>query len=155
VSLDADIEALARAPFIGEIGRDALRLIAFSAERLELRAGDILFDKGEAAAGGYVVESGRLVLLPGEGRPEHEVGPGTLIGEMALIVEGTRPVTAIARARSRLFVIPRALFRRMLDEFPEIAEVLRQRLAERMAADREALDAVRTRLDVLDLRGSR
>jgi CRP-like cAMP-binding protein len=155
MSLEDDMAALSRAPFIGEIGRDALRLLAFSAERIELRAGDILFDKGQRADGGYVVTNGRLVLLPGEGRPEREVGPGTLIGELALVIDTERPVTAIARVPTRLFSIPRTLFRRMLEEYPAIAGTLGRYLAARMSDDSVALEDVRARLDALDLRGSR
>lgn len=152
MSLEADIEILARAPFIGGIGHEALRLIAFSAERIELRAGDILFDKGEDANGGYVIETGQLVLLPGNGQAELEVGPGALIGELALVVDTQRPVTAIARTRTRLFSIPRTLFCRMLEEYPRIAATLRTQLAERMEADVGALDDVRADLDALDER---
>ena len=62
------------------------------------------------------------------------LGPGALIGELALIVETRRPATALAVGRARVLVVRRSLFRRMLDEYPEIAVTLRDRIAERLAA---------------------
>ena len=58
-----------------------------------------LFREGEAGDTAYIVESGRLeISLLREGRKVvvAELGPGSLVGEMALIGAGTRSATATA-----------------------------------------------------------
>ena len=60
------------------------------------------------------------------------VGRGALIGELALITETTRPVTATALEPSTVLRIPRGLFLKMLDGYPSAAEKLRDILATRM-----------------------
>jgi CRP-like cAMP-binding protein len=56
------------------------------------------------------------------------VGPQNLIGELALITETRRAVTAVAREPSSVLKISRGLFHRVLREFPKSAETLRQKM---------------------------
>lgn len=155
MALEDDIRALEQAPLLGEVGRDALRLLAFSAEPRRVRAGTPLFAKGDRADGAFVVVSGEVTLSTGDHVPDRTVGSGALIGEMALIIEGTRPAAAVAKSDLNLLVIPRSLFRRMLEEYPDIAARLHARLSERVLADARELERVRATLGALDLRGSR
>ena len=72
----------------------------------------MLFYAGELADGGYVVQEGSLLLEPGtlsEGK-EIIVGPGTLLGELALLTDTVRPATAIAHEPSTVIRISRSLF---------------------------------------------
>ena len=50
MSLDGDIALLKRVPLFGELPTEQLRLIAFSAVRLELVAGQVLFREGGEGA---------------------------------------------------------------------------------------------------------
>ena len=71
------------------LGKQALRVLAIGAETRNLPSGAVLFYAGELADGGYVVQEGSLLLEPGtplEGK-EITVGPGTLIGELALLTD--------------------------------------------------------------------
>ena len=58
MALDDDIAILAQAPLFALMGRDALRLISFAAERRTLDAGEELFRRNAATDGGYVVLAG-------------------------------------------------------------------------------------------------
>ncbi len=51
MALEDDIAALSRAPLFGQLEMDAMRLIAFAAESRNLKAGEVLFRKGERADG--------------------------------------------------------------------------------------------------------
>ncbi len=135
MALDTDIRRLSSVPLLSELDVEALRLIAFSAETRILRAGDILFSKGERASGGFVVVSGAIALDPyGDGRAAAEiVGPDSLIGEMALITETERPVTALARQPTVVLSISRELFHRVLREFPGAAARLQAAIETRLA----------------------
>jgi len=137
MTLERDIDLLKSVPFFDGIPAEPLKLIAFSADSREVSDGQFLFSAGDLAEGGYVVIDGRIDLIdeaPTPPRVLDRLGPGALIGELALIIETKRPATALAVGRARVLAVRRSLFRRMLDEYPEIAVTLRDRIAERLAA---------------------
>ncbi|PTM60428.1 cyclic nucleotide-binding domain-containing protein [Phreatobacter oligotrophus] len=134
MALDDDIALMARVPLFASLGDEPVRLLAFSAETRFLRAGDVLFKEGQAADSGYVVAAGR-VTLESEGEiGEFIAGPGSLIGEIALIIETLRPATATARDPATVLRIPRSLFRRVLTEFPDAAQRIHQDFRDKMRA---------------------
>jgi CRP-like cAMP-binding protein len=145
LNLDENIRVLERTPLFADAGNDALRLLAFSAEVVNLGAGDILFDRGEDAQIGYAVMRGRIKLGTGESGTL-VAGPGALIGEMALLVETKRPCSAYALEPAQLLAIPRPLFRRMLEAFPAIAGGLRTKLISRMRAEHATLQRIESQL---------
>lgn len=148
MSLEENIRALARTPVLADIGRDALRLLAFSVEETDLRMGDVLFERGEAADGAYAVVSGRISLDAG-GDDVRVVGRGALIGELALIVPTDRPCDAVVVEPVTLLYIPRPVFRKMLEEFPKIAKDMKHRLAGKLRAEHAALERLKSQIDKL------
>jgi CRP-like cAMP-binding protein len=134
VSLDDDIRNLGRIPFFSELEVEAQRLIAFAAEMKILRAGDVLFRRGEKSDGGFIVQSGSIALDGSDnGSPSKQiVAAHGLIGEIALLTETERPATAIAREPTTVLRVPRVLFHRVLREFPVSAQRLRQSLTGRL-----------------------
>jgi CRP-like cAMP-binding protein len=131
VTLEQDMRRLSAIPLFAELGPEALRLLAFSGETRIFRTGDVLFRRGEIADGGFILMIGSITLDPmGEGRTAKQiVGPGTLIGERALISALPRPTTAVAREPSTVLKITRRLFYRVLNEFPGSADRVRKNLA--------------------------
>jgi CRP-like cAMP-binding protein len=134
VSLDDDIRNLGRIPFFSELEVEAQRLIAFAAEMKILRAGDVLFRRGEKSDCGFIVQSGSIALDGSDnGSPAKQiVAANGLIGEIALLTETERPATAVAREPTTVLRVPRALFHRVLREFPVSAQRLRRSLAGRL-----------------------
>jgi CRP-like cAMP-binding protein len=131
MSLESDMEVLAEVPLFQELSRDQLRLLAFGAEHRALRAGEILFRAEARADAGFVVASGEVHLVEGEGEARRiamTVGRGTLLGEMALMADTRRPTSAVTATDCDFIRISRPLFRRMLQEYPEIAVLLHQRI---------------------------
>ena len=59
-------------------------------------------------------------------------GAGALLGELALITETRRPATAVTTEDCDLIRIPRTLFRRMLEEYPDIAMALHNKIAQQL-----------------------
>ncbi|WP_309392270.1 cyclic nucleotide-binding domain-containing protein [Chelatococcus sambhunathii] len=129
---------------LDQLGRDAQRLIAFSAERVRLAKGDVLFREGDRADSAYVVAAG-AVTLSRKGA-EKRVGRGALIGELALIDDVLRPATATAAEPTELLKIARGLFRRLFDEYPDLARSLHGRLAARVQANIDELKSLEARL---------
>lgn len=154
MSLNDDIALLARQPLLGLMDRDALRLVAFAAETRSLRAGDVLFRRGEGSDGAFLVISGAVALnREDDGRPADEiVGPGALIGELALFTALERPVTAVAREPTQVMRLARSVMRRVLGESPDSAQAIAQAIAERLHDFNDELAAVGTALRAIDLR---
>ena len=147
MAIDDDIAFLQRVPTIGPLGRAALRILAIGAETRHLNAGDVLFSAGEAADGGYVVHAGRFSLQGAEDGNELTVGPGTLLGEVALFAEAKRTATATALEPAAVLYISRPLFVRMLDSFPDAAHKLRETFAGRLDLATREITNVGTFLD--------
>ncbi|WP_298817075.1 cyclic nucleotide-binding domain-containing protein [uncultured Roseibium sp.] len=127
MSLAQDIAILKQIPMLSDFAEDQLRLLAFSAESMEYGSGQRLFDQDERADGGLVITSGTVSLqIRGEdGFDEVDrVGEGTLLGETALLAENKRPCRAEAVEGVRIIRIRRALFKRMIQEYPELAQRL-------------------------------
>lgn len=146
MSLEKTIAALAEHPVFAALDRDAIRILAFSSDRVELTAGARLFAQGAPADAGYVLVRGALELeATREGMSESlgMVPEGALIGELALLCQTTRPATAIARSPVEVLRIPRSVFRRLLEEYPRGAEELRKRLSERLLRLTSSLEKVR------------
>jgi CRP-like cAMP-binding protein len=109
-----------------------------------------LFSAGEIADAGYLIQEGSfaLELDNADGDPERVAVPrGTLLGESALLTETLRPVTATALESSMVMRIPRSLFLKMLDGFPDAAERLRDHFAHRAEQTARDIVAVREALE--------
>ena len=134
MALDDDIAILIQAPLFNLLNRDALRLVAFAAENRMLRAGDVLFRKGDRSDGGYVVSRGAVALdARDDGSPATFIaGPGALIGQAALFTRISRPATAAAREPSTVIRISPSLMRRVLEEFPDAAAAMQDALIEEL-----------------------
>jgi CRP-like cAMP-binding protein len=148
MSIEDDIAFLERVPTLGLLGRDALRILAIGAESRYLHDGNVLFRQGEPADAGYVLQEGLLSLEPVRGNAEPlMVGPGTLLGELALLTETQRPVTATALEPSTVIRIPRTLFLKMLEGYPEAAVRLRDSFIARAEHSENDMHRVRRVLE--------
>ncbi len=92
--------------------------------------GDVLFNAGDEADAGFVVQRGAFRIEDGAGA-EIIAGPGALIGELALIVAMQRPSTATALEHSSVIRVARSLFQRVLESDPAAARRLRDEFANR------------------------
>jgi CRP-like cAMP-binding protein len=147
MSIEDDIAFLERVPTLAVLGREALRILAIGAENRYVHDGVALFKEGEQADAAYVVQEGSFDLVSeGKGGPA-TVGAGALIGELALVTETMRSATASAREPSTVIRIPRTLFLKMLEGYPDAALRLRNALAARVNDTARELTKVRMGLD--------
>lgn len=155
MTIEDDIAFLERVPTFAQLGFSALQIVAIGSETKQLEDGEVLFRAGETADAGYVIQEGSLKLTkhdPRRSDPSITLGPGVLIGELALVTETVRPVTAIAAEPTTVIRISRSLFRKVLEGFPEAARLMRDRLAERANQATEEISLVRGTLDHPDRR---
>jgi len=132
MSIEDDVVLLERVPTLRLLGTASLRMLAIGSDQRDLGRGDVLFKAGEEADAGYVVQRGSFQVLPGDGG-KHEItaGPGTLLGELALVVAMPRPSSAVALEHSSVIRIARSLFQRVLESDPDAARRLRDEFASR------------------------
>ena len=149
MGLDDDIAFFARVPIFAALDRQALQILAIGAETKQLQSGAVLYYAGELADGGYIVQQGSLRLDPGTYTENAEVvvGPGTLVGELALLTDMVCHATAIAREPTIVIRISRSLFRKMLEGYPAAAVTLRDIMTRRLDGWQRELGGVKQALE--------
>jgi len=148
MSLDSDITLLSRVRLFEGFKPDHLRLLAFGAEARTLGAGTRVYRQDSLSDGGYVIVHGNVDLISGlNDSIISSHGPGGLIGEMALITETLHAASAIATEHTEVLKITRPLFRRMLNEYPELADLLQDRISQSVLEFTGQLDRIRAKLE--------
>ena len=97
MSLTSDIDLLKQVSFFSEFNEDQLRLLAFGAESRVYRAKQVIFRQGDLADSGFVITTGQVrmtISQDGFDQQSQILGPGSLIGEMALLAETRRSAMA-------------------------------------------------------------
>jgi CRP-like cAMP-binding protein len=130
MSIEDDVALLERVPTLRLLGTTALRMLAIGSEQRNFARGDVLFNAGEEADAGFIVQRGAFRIDDGAGA-EIVAGPGALIGELALIAAMRRPSSAVAIEHSSVIRVARSLFQRVLESDPAAARRLRDEFAVR------------------------
>src|SRR3954469_21766603 len=132
MSIEDDVALLERVPTLRLLGREALRVLAIGSEHRDFARGDTLFRIGDDADCGYVVQRGAFRITLEDGSSAETIaGPGTLIGELALIVPMRRPASAISLEFSPVTSRARPRFSRLPESTPAASRPLRDDLASR------------------------
>ncbi|MEI8154236.1 MAG: cyclic nucleotide-binding domain-containing protein [Hyphomicrobiales bacterium] len=148
MSIEDDILFFERVPTLRMLGRDTLRILAIGAESRYVHKGEVLFQSGDAADCGFVVQEGSFRLENNSKlAADIFVGAGTLLGEMALIAAVKRPATATANEPSTVIRISRSLFLKMLEGYPQAALILRDQITMRAQQAVAEIADVRAMLD--------
>jgi CRP-like cAMP-binding protein len=149
MTIEDDVAFFERVPALSVLGRPALRILAIGAESRYVHGGEVLFYAGDAADGGYVIQEGSFNLRTND--PDDAkgiiVGPGTLLGELALVINTDRSATATALEPSTVIRISRNLFLKMLEGYPDVAQKLRDSMAARIDQWTHELRSVKTALE--------
>jgi CRP-like cAMP-binding protein len=130
MSIEDDVALLERVATLRLLGTTALRMLAIGSEQRDFGRGELLFNAGDEADAGFIVQRGSFRITDGNGA-EIVAGPGALIGELALMVAMPRPSTATALEQSSVIRVARSLFQRVLESDPAAARRLRDELANR------------------------
>jgi CRP-like cAMP-binding protein len=130
MSIEDDVALLEGVPTLRLLGTTALRMLAIGSEQRDVARGDTLFNAGDDADSGFIVQRGAFRVNDGGGAAI-VAGPGALIGELALITAMQRPSTAIALEHSSVIRIARSLFQRVLESDPGAGRRLRDEFASR------------------------
>lgn len=103
---------------------------------IDLAAGETLVRKGDDADRLFLVQQGRLEAIidrrDGGDQFLATIGPGDLIGEVALLAGGTRSVTVRAATPCRLTALARSAFEDLVTKYPEISAPFVSAIVERL-----------------------
>ncbi|MCZ7631172.1 MAG: cyclic nucleotide-binding domain-containing protein [Microthrixaceae bacterium] len=100
---------------------------------VEVPAGEVLVDQGDPGTYCYAIAEGTAgVFVSGEHIAT--VGPGSTIGEMALIDHRPRTATVVANDPMILLRFDTHGFNRLLDDMPKAAERIHAILASRLGS---------------------
>lgn len=137
--LDPKLARLASSPVFAQLGERKLRELSPYTDDVTVPAGTVLMEEGSRPRELEVlVEGSASVIL--HGKPVKEVGPGDVIGEMALLNRGLRSATVVTTSETKLIVIDGAHFAALMERFPEIADDLRSLAGARSEEDARATD---------------
>lgn len=112
-------------------------------KRLQLATGEIVFEEGDSPTSAFLIESGRIeIVTVRDGVPMvlSVLGPGDLLGEMAVIDDAPRTATARALTDAVLIEVDRAQINERIDSSDPIVRAL---LKGQLSRYRSALHTLR------------
>lgn len=113
-----------------------------SAERVTLFGGEWLFRQGDEGGALYIVERGRIeVIAEPRGREPvtlRELGPGAVVGELALLSGGLRSASVRARRDTALLRVGGDELEALLEANPAFGRTLLRRVARQLETARPA-----------------
>jgi len=126
-------DEFARVPLLAGLSNSELRWVAQLSTPVELYAGSLLAQQGHPGHEFFLLLGGRVEVV----RDRELIatrGPGSPLGEIALLASRPRTATLIAETPVQLRVASRPEFVGLLGEVPRLAERLYDTMARRLAA---------------------
>ena len=99
---------------------DALLQLFAGSETRNVRAGQTLFREGDPGEAMYVIVEGDLEITI-RGITMERVGPGGIVGEMALVDEAPRTATVSALTDAKVVEVPTRTFEALVAQKPAFA----------------------------------
>ncbi len=103
---------------------EALAMVEAVAEWVKLRAGDTLFEEGDAGDAAYLVATGRLRVVrtpPGQPPQEQgEIGRSEIVGELSLVDGEPRSASVHAVRDSNLIRFTRDAYEELVERYPQV-----------------------------------
>jgi CRP-like cAMP-binding protein len=100
-------------------------------EAVSFAAGQFVFKAGDPGETMYIITEGEVEILDGSTTLE-TAGPGSIVGELALIDDEPRSATVVAKTDCRLVAVDRRRFEYMVQETPFFGLAVMKVLADRL-----------------------
>ena len=127
------VSMLGGVAFFDGFSPDELHRVAELAEEMSADEGALLIDQGRVGQECYVIAEGEAGVLAGD-ELIATIGPGSIVGESALIEQRPRNASVVATTPMQLIVFDTAAFKTLLSEMPKAHDKVMETLAERMRA---------------------
>jgi CRP-like cAMP-binding protein len=125
-------EQLAQVPLFSGLSKKELRLISQLATYLEEPAGTVLTAEGRPGHEFIIVLDGEIEVRQGS-KVIAVRGPGSYVGEIALLDHRPRTATVVAKTPVKISVIGQREFAGLLAEVPELSQQLLATVARRLS----------------------
>jgi CRP/FNR family cyclic AMP-dependent transcriptional regulator len=125
------LDHLASVSLFSTCTKKELQAVARAGDQLVLPAGKVLCEQGTLGREAFVIMAGSAEVRRND-KKVATVGPGTCVGELALLDHGPRTATVIAESEVTALVIGVREFASIIDEVPSIAHKLLKALATRI-----------------------
>jgi CRP-like cAMP-binding protein len=134
--LDSKIGLLENLTIFRGLSRKQLGLVVDVTTKAFFDAGENLITRDDPGDTGFLIMSGAARCLQFVGMPaaDGRVGPGALLGEMAMLVDTVHTLTVQATERVRAVAIHREALRRAMQQDPAIAQQISDNLLIRLQA---------------------
>lgn len=110
-------------------------------DRQTVRAGHLLFEQGDCGSRAYFVEKGRVEVFKKDKHGNHvtiaEIGPGSIVGEMALVNNNFRTASVRALEDSVLVGISSSDLKKALSDTDVIFKAMMKIMVERLKKSNE------------------
>jgi len=127
------LQALRAIPLFKELSDDDLNSIAALLKQVSYAKGQTIFRQGDIGNAMYVVENGQVVVWDENAHQALAyLGPGSFVGEIALLLAEPRSATLKVALDADLYVLAKDDFDRLLMERPEIAIYMTRELSQRL-----------------------
>lgn len=115
--LAGTVDDLRHIALFAKMDNSGLQRLAELGEPVDAQPGALLMDQGDVGIECFLILEGEAGI---SSAGEHLVtlGPGSIVGEMALIGHKPRNASVVAESSMRLLAFDIAAFRRLLDEMP-------------------------------------
>ena len=134
-----DAERLAGLPVFADLDDGQRAEVAGSTREVTVEAGETLATQGDNAYEFFVIEAGEAEVRR-DGEVIASVGQGDVVGEIGLLVTGTRTASIVATTPMRLIAMFSREFKQVEDRMPAIAKGLRATMRDRGLARRSVSD---------------
>ncbi len=128
-------EMLGAVPLFAQLPEAEREALAREGRTVSLKAGEWLLREGDDADTLYVLAGGRLEVIIG-GDVVNVLGPGAVLGELALLAQSTRSASVRARRGSELLEVTRERFERLVADVPAFQTALLRELGRQLQASR-------------------
>jgi CRP-like cAMP-binding protein len=131
----AVIDDLRRLPIFANVHERDVTRVAEIGEPVDAEPGAILMDQGDVGTECFFVIDGHAGVLSG-GEHIADIGPGSIVGEMALVGHKPRNASVVAQSPMHLLAFNIAAFKKLLEAMPGTKDVVMKVLEARAEENR-------------------
>lgn len=127
-------EFLGQSPLFSNLDATARKEVAKKASHRSVGQGETLIEEGSRGDNFAIVKNGRLKVsasFEGDVRTLATLGPGQIVGEVAVLMGTPRTATVVAESAAELFEFAAEDVKPILDRYPKVRERLQELIEER------------------------
>ena len=129
------IDDLRRLSIFAKVHERDVTRVAEIGEPVDAEPGAILMDQGDVGTECFFVIDGQAGVLAA-GQHVADIGPGSIVGEMALVGHKPRNASVVAQTPMRLLAFNIAAFKKLLEAMPGTRDVVMKVLEARAEENR-------------------